>query len=154
MEQTNKSSRGNLKERNHSILRGADSNDWEEVKSALLEDPDCINEQDERMGITAMHIAAADGNMTLVKFLLQQPGCRSSMADHSGRMPSHLAEAIGREDIVAVLRRASADRIRAAWINELDVLNELPSKENSEATLSDSGTPQVIRFPSRRPSGP
>lgn len=156
MEKANVSLRGNLKERHHSILIGAENCDWDEIRNALTEDPTCINDQDERMGVTPLHIAAGDGNMTLVKFLLEQPGCRTSMADHSGRMPSYMAEAIGRDDIASVLRQASAHRIRAAWADELRALGDETSQTKRESGSPAADSSAVLPFPgaSRRSFDP
>lgn len=156
MKQPKQSLRGNLDNRIHSIIRGAERNDLGEVKRALEEDPECVNHQDARMGITALHIAAADGNMPLVKLLLEQRNIKASRADHAGRDAAYMAEAIGRDDIANLITHA----IHARLLERFPELKDVPNDDHEEvfdALFADEPEEtQVISFPGRppRPSGP
>lgn len=48
-------------QKEHRIIQGALSSDFNEVRDALLEDPDCVNEQNES-GQTAAHISTLSRN--------------------------------------------------------------------------------------------
>ena len=95
-----------MKNSNFSIIEGALRNDWDEIRGALAENPECINQRDPRMGVTALHIAAGDGNLPLVQFLCEQEGVDSAAIDAAGRRPIQLSIAIGRPDITTLLCRA------------------------------------------------
>jgi ankyrin repeat protein len=84
----------------HLIIEGAQQNDLGKVEAALELDPPCVNACDPRSGLTALHIAAADGNRSLVRFLLSRADCAFSPEDRLGRTPVQLAYVIGRDDIV------------------------------------------------------
>ena len=94
-----------LKTDEPSIIRGAIGADIEEVKKALAKDPACINEVDEHIGVTALHIACFDGNYPLVDFLCDQPGVDISIRDKFGRTPYLASMALDREDITERLFR-------------------------------------------------
>jgi len=81
------------------IIRGATNGDLEEIKAALERDPNCINETDPNVGVTALHIAAFDGDYALVDFLCDQPGIELWPYDNLGRPPWWAARIIGRHDI-------------------------------------------------------
>ena len=81
------------------IIRGATNGDLEEIKEALRRDPACINEVDPEIGVTALHIAAFDGNFKLVDFLCAQPGVDAYVYDKLGRTQWFAAHSIGRDDI-------------------------------------------------------
>jgi len=98
----------NNKKRSHSIIIGALVHDIVEIKRALQEDADCINHVDDVLGVSALHIAAADGNSALVDFLCKQPGCDPHLLDRQGRRAAFLALAIGRPDICDAICVAAA----------------------------------------------
>ena len=87
----------------HPIIRAALSNDINAAKCALAEDAECINHQSDKMGVTALHVAAGNGNMSMVQFLCEQPGCDPYIQDYAGRLPCYMATAIGRLDISDVI---------------------------------------------------
>lgn len=95
------------------IIRGATNGDLEEIKEALRNDPDCINETDPDVGVTALHIACFDGNYEIVDFLCSQPGVEVYVYDNLGRIPWYAAYAIGRDDICERLLRDTQARIDA-----------------------------------------
>lgn len=131
--------RDNLEKQTPSIFRGAERNDLGEVRNALSIDRSAINMQD-RMGLTALHIAAADGNKTLVKFLLDQPGCRFDLVDVHGRIPSVLAYMVGRDDIVGLIANAMAEDLRRRF-PEIDD-NDNGSRDEG-AALRTARPPQL-----------
>lgn len=102
---------GNLDRRDYSIIRGAENNDLDEVQKALAADYSAIGDIDEVSGATALHIAAADGNLPMVRYLIEQRGCRLSAEDKAGRNPAFLAFVIGREDIVDIICKKMADEL-------------------------------------------
>lgn len=81
------------------IIRGAINSDLNEIKAALVDNPDCINELHHPSGMTALIIAAIDGQYTLVDYLCDQPGIDVSIFDNHGRSAYGVAIALGRYDI-------------------------------------------------------
>ena len=90
------------------IIRGATNHDLDEIKRALAVNPDCINETERNVGVTALHIAAFDGNYEIVDFLCGQPGIDITIADNLGRTASWAAHTIGRDDIHQRIRKVLA----------------------------------------------
>lgn len=106
------------------IIRGATNNDLDEVKRALEADPNCINETEPNVGVTALHIAAFDGNYEMVDFLCDQPCIDIHKEDNLGRSPQWAAYIIGRNDIEMRIMRdmaAELDRILDAEEAEYEV---------------------------------
>ncbi|WP_306260382.1 hypothetical protein [Pararhizobium sp. IMCC21322] len=129
-----------LNEDKPNIIRGAMNADLEEVKAALLENPDCINEADPETGLTAMHIGGGEGDYALVDLLCNQPGFDISLRDAWGRTPYLMARVIGRQDII--------DRMFEQINAEISRRLELEDSETEDSA-------SVTHFrPRRPPSGP
>lgn len=80
-----------LKTTNYDIIRGAETNDLEEVKNALRENPDCINTQDGKTGKTALHYAGALGNVAIATELFRHKNLNPEIEDNFGDLPMKLA---------------------------------------------------------------
>ena len=141
MARNNTKKRENLNRPTHSILRGADRNDLAEIETALATDPQCINAKDEHIGVTALHIAAADGNKSLVEFLIKQPACQLDVEDAAGRTPAMLAFLIGRDDIVGLLASATSRELQA----QFPELRNAPQRAKSRS----SGKSLILPKPPR-----
>jgi ankyrin repeat protein len=76
--------------------------DWETVKDLYLEAPYLIKEKDE-MGATALHYAAAKGNMSLIKFLINDKECDPNAQDKFGANAFHYAAANGQTQVIKYL---------------------------------------------------
>lgn len=76
--------RGNITTGDFDILRGAQENDFDEVRGALRQDSRCITNVDHK-GRTAAHIAAMLGFVEMVDFLSDQNGCDLRIKDDLGR---------------------------------------------------------------------
>lgn len=70
----------NFKSGDFDILRGAYRNDFNEVDNALGVDQRCISNKD-RLGRTALHIAAQRGFFDMVTHLFKQPGADPNIKD-------------------------------------------------------------------------
>lgn len=118
-----------LKVNEPSIIRGAMKADFNEVKAALKENPNCISETDPRTGMTALHIATGGWNFELVSFLCDQPGYEKALEiqDVQGRTPVFMAIINGRKDIEERLMRDAVRRIE-----EMDKI----SKQDSVGKVS------------------
>jgi ankyrin repeat protein len=130
---------GDLKERKHSIIAGALRNDFSEVRAALAEDPDCINDRDPRMGVTALHITAGNGSFPLVKFLCEQPGCDPFLLDQAGRSAAFMAVVVGRVDIS---NRIGELQGRLALGEDYDDLEPLEEGDGSPAFVPGLKSPR------------
>lgn len=117
------------------IIRGAMSADFDQVKAALEENPACITEADPVTGLTALHIAAGEGNGAMVDLLCSQPGYDLSIQDAWGRQPPYMAIAIGRHDIIERMMR------------DIDTLHR-----RNEGYVPDDSNVTPLR--PRRPTGP
>lgn len=101
-----------LNEDEPNIIRGATNADLDEIQRALSLNPDCINEVDNNIGVTALHIAAFDGNYDIVDFLCDQPGIDIAVFDKFGRTAYWAAHIIGRDDIVERIMRDTNARLK------------------------------------------
>lgn len=99
----------------YSIIYGAEINDLNHVKLALADDPRSINGRDRALGVTALHIAAGDGNRSLVEYLVEQPGCKLDIEDYKGRTPALLAIIVGRDDIADIIHSAIIRKIETQF---------------------------------------
>ena len=117
------------------IIRGATNHDLDEIRRALAENPDCINETEPNVGVTALHIAAFDGNYEIVDFLCDQPGVDVHAEDNLGRTPWWAAYIVGREDIhIRILKDMAAE------------MEQLLAEDETEESSN------VMRFRPRSPS--
>jgi len=89
----------------HNIITGADNDDYNEVNAALDEDPNAIRYQDAETGMTAVHVAAGDGNLKMVNHLLAVPGVDIAITDKFNRDPLEMAIAVGHKGIIEELSR-------------------------------------------------
>lgn len=96
---------GNILDAGSSIITGAEFNDMEIVKQALLHDPHLVNSRHPRSGVTALHIAAANRNLSMVSFLVEQPGINLTSVDRFGRDALDLAINVGDRRIIDLLSR-------------------------------------------------
>lgn len=78
------------------------------VRLLLAALPSVINWQDYE-GRTALHVAAASGNLAVVNVLVSSAGCNVSALDNSFRTPLHWAAATGHARVVQALLKANAD---------------------------------------------
>ena len=76
----------------YDIVLGARQNSLETVKSALEENPSCINQQGEA-GFTALHWACSNRNLDIFELLLAQRSVRVDpwIEDVRGKRPVDLA---------------------------------------------------------------
>lgn len=124
----------------------------EEIKAALLRDPECINEADEYTGVTALYIAVLHENFEIVDYLCNQPGIDFEAVDYFGQRPSQIALWIGRRDIYERiskdLRRAIAEMTaeELAEITPEDIAGMRAQEEEWEAGAA--------RLTPRKPDGP
>ncbi len=95
-----------LKQKKHDIFYGADVNDIGEIEAALAEDPSVLNAREPNTGKTALTIAAADGNLLAVWYLLDQLGADPWIADKHGRLALDYARAIGHPEVRSMLLEA------------------------------------------------
>lgn len=131
---------GDILKHEFNIIRGANNCDLDEIKGALQEDPECINQTDPGTGMTALHICAGHGHLTCVNFLLKQDGIDAKLRDHFQRLPQELAYAIGREDIEQAIGKV-------AWA-ELDAhLAEFAPENPEEAELPPDNVTQLFPKP-------
>ncbi|MBI1274436.1 hypothetical protein GC177_00500 [bacterium] len=91
----------NVTRPSHKIVEGAKTNNLEEVKLALWENPDCINASD-KSGLTALHWAASNNNFTLCEYLFEQSKVRVNpmLKDVRGRSAMDHAIGIGSDAII------------------------------------------------------
>lgn len=108
------------------IIRGAMNENLEEIKAALANNPNCINETDDKMRLTAMHIAAANGAYDIIDLLCEQPGYDIGLKDAVGRTPDDLAWIIGRHDIIDRMMRDTNEAIMRSI--ELDEAEDAAKK--------------------------
>lgn len=113
-----------LNEDEPNIIRGATNADLDEIQRALSLNPDCINEVDKNIGVTALHIAAFDGNYDIVDYLCEQPGIDIGIFDKFGRSPYWAAHIIGRDDIVERIMRDTNARLKIMLENDDDYDND------------------------------
>lgn len=95
----------------HDILKGAYDNDHGEVSAALAESPACINAQSQAEGLTALHIAAALGNQSMVELLLKQPLVDVTVKDRFGRDPLDIAITTGHPAVIKALFARTSETI-------------------------------------------
>ena len=103
----------------------------DEVKAILLSGVD-VNTKAEG-GKTALHVAAVNGNIEIVKLLLNQRGCDANSKDSKGRTPAAFAEAYGRVDMAKLIQShgtspssttTSDDIIRASFEGNLQLVSQ------------------------------
>ena len=94
-----------LEKRLYDIIAGADEGDFGEVDAALDENPKAISFQEPSVGLTALHVAAADGNLDMVNHLLSKPGVNPNIVDKFGRQALDMAIYIGHDGVIEVLSR-------------------------------------------------
>lgn len=87
------------------IIDAAASKDFAGVDKALAANPDAIHYQDSNTGVTALHIAAADGHLSLTEYLLSKPGVDVTIRDWSGRDALDLAIGIGHAKIIDAISK-------------------------------------------------
>ncbi|MGS4884952.1 ankyrin repeat domain-containing protein [Roseibium sp. MB-4] len=86
------------------IVLGALQNDIDQARQALETDANAIHQTDQQ-GLTALHIAAAKGNLTMVQFLLDRPGVNLSLKDNFNRDPLDVAILSGNQKVIDALFR-------------------------------------------------
>ncbi|MEJ0017585.1 MAG: ankyrin repeat domain-containing protein [Acetobacteraceae bacterium] len=89
----------------HDIILGAETDDYIEVDLAVAENAAAIVQREPTTGMTALHIAAGDGNLKMVRHLLAFPGVDLTIVDQFGRDPIDMATNIGNTEIVELLSR-------------------------------------------------
>lgn len=90
------------------IIHGAKVNDFREVRAALEINKASIYQRDIR-GLTALHIAAGKGNLSMVRELLLQDGINVYLKDDAGRDPLDAAISLGHKGIIDALFRFRAE---------------------------------------------
>lgn len=88
------------------IFHGADVNDIGEIAGALQEDPNVLNAQEPLTGKTAATIAAADGNLLALHFLIVTHKADPWIKDKHGQLALDYARAIGHHGCRQVLLKA------------------------------------------------
>ena len=92
------------------IIRGAYTNNVEEVASALAASPEAIGQLDPETGGTALHVAIYRGNVDIVRFILEHANPDLSARDRLGRDAVHIAVESGHPVIgTMILSRAAGD---------------------------------------------
>lgn len=127
------------------IIRGAENADLEEIKAALLENPNCINEVC-ISGLTALHYAACDGMYSIVDFLCDQPGVDIGVLDIFGRTPYLLASIVGRNDIHDRIMKTIKEECQRS--SDVDDAND-KINQNSASKHADT----IALFKPKPPSG-
>ncbi|WP_316859222.1 ankyrin repeat domain-containing protein [uncultured Cohaesibacter sp.] len=84
------------------IFEGIKRNNIEDVRKILEREPANINETD-HLGMTALHVAAAKGNLSMVTFLLEQKGVDLTLKDQFDRDPLDLAILAGNQRVIDAL---------------------------------------------------
>ena len=85
------------------IIRGAKNNDLSEVKAALELNQHDITKQDGIYGLSALHYAAAKGNIHMVDYLLTQEGVNIDLKDRWGRDVLDVAILSGPQQVIQSL---------------------------------------------------
>ena len=85
------------------IFLGCDVGSVDEVKFALVADPESLNRGHPSNGMRPLHVAAADGNLEIVQFLLDQPGIDCFAADRKGLLAVDWARQLGNTEIRSIL---------------------------------------------------
>jgi ankyrin repeat protein/L-ascorbate metabolism protein UlaG (beta-lactamase superfamily) len=88
------------------IHEAANDNDIKRIKTLLKEDPSLLNARDDE-GMTALNIAAFNGNTEIVNELLER-GADLSIGDIDGSQPIHCAAINGSIEVVELLRKKGA----------------------------------------------
>jgi len=113
----------------YSIVLAAKDNLNDLVKEILEKNPERINEQDTRTGMTALHWVGANMNYELGEFLFAQknPPVNPFIQDRSGRYAFDLANEMGNERMIELF------------------LKNIPEDEpdNIVDLSSDSGNPDI-----------
>ena len=76
-----------------------------EVDRAAAVDRRAINFQEPESGVTALHVAAGNGDVALTRHLLMKPGIDVAIKDRFGRDALDLAIEINADEIVELLSR-------------------------------------------------
>ncbi len=87
------------------IIRGADENNYNLVDAAIRENPKAIIFQDAATGLSALHVAAGDGNFSMFQYLLSIEGADPTLRDKFNRDPLEMAIAIGHKGIIESLSK-------------------------------------------------
>lgn len=87
------------------IIRGAKNNDISEVRAALQKNWSDITKQDLIFGLSALHYASAQGNASMVSFLLEQKGVIIGLKDRWNRDVLDVAILCGNQQIIDDLFR-------------------------------------------------
>jgi len=87
--------------------------DFELFQKLLSLKSDLINKRT-NTGLTALHLAAAEGHASVVK-LLQAKGAQKSVRDHSGKTALHFAADHGHEEVVIMLAKSANITLRVAY---------------------------------------
>ena len=85
------------------IIRGAKNNDLSEVKAALELNKHDIIKQDGIYGLSALHYAAAKGNIHMVDYLLRQEGVNIDLKDRWERDVLDVAILSGHQQVIESL---------------------------------------------------
>lgn len=87
------------------ILQAADDGDIKGVDRAISASRDAINFRDPDTGLTALHIAAGDGNLAMTLHLLRKPGIDLTIKDYFGRDAVDLAMGVNATEIVDAISK-------------------------------------------------
>ena len=89
------------------FLMAVRNNDRAEANLIISNRPDCIHDVWKSSSSTALHIAAANGNIDIVTDLLAIPGVNPHARDAWDRTPLEIAIIVGRESVVEALFEAT-----------------------------------------------
>lgn len=92
----------NMNEQQLELWDAARYNEPDIVRAILNASTDIINDQHPDSGNTALHMASANGNLTIVRLLLHH-GADAQLANAAGNTPLHWAASNGQEDVCKVL---------------------------------------------------
>jgi ankyrin repeat protein len=108
------------------IVRASRENNFTLVKSALEQNPACINDQDPVTGMTALHWACANRNKEVFDLLGEFPNLSYDLLTFAGQSPEQLALESGATEIADALHQR---------IFVQDHLDEDPYADNSSVSI-------------------
>ena len=88
---------------NYDIIRGAERNDLDEVRSAVEIEGVSVNYQEPVAGLTALHKVAARGNILVLKWLVSHPDVDLDIRDTFDRSAAKVAAMFRQEEAYQII---------------------------------------------------